>query len=99
MFSPCSGTSVLFLWRLFFYFTKFEAQATIQLKEVKTSPSIATSNQLSTFLAEFSEWSIENGKLHPEWFNVYKTVVVDLTTHEAGGITERDVDLAKKCSS
>lgn len=33
---------------------------------------------------------------HPEWFNVYKTVIVDLTTHEAGGITERDFRLAKK---
>lgn len=32
---------------------------------------------------------------HPEWFNVYKNVVVDLTTHEAGGITERDFNLAK----
>ena len=33
---------------------------------------------------------------HPEWFNVYKTVVVDLTTHEADGVTERDFLLAKK---
>ena len=33
---------------------------------------------------------------HPEWFNVYKKVVVDLTTHEADGITERDFGLAKK---
>ena len=33
---------------------------------------------------------------HPEWFNVYKKVVVDLTTHEAEGITERDFELAKK---
>ncbi|NOY66500.1 MAG: 4a-hydroxytetrahydrobiopterin dehydratase [Gammaproteobacteria bacterium] len=31
---------------------------------------------------------------HPEWFNVYKQVIVDLTTHEAGGITERDFKLA-----
>ncbi len=27
---------------------------------------------------------------HPEWFNVYKTVRIDLTTHEAGGISSRD---------
>ncbi len=33
---------------------------------------------------------------HPEWFNVYKKVVVDLVTHEAGGITEKDFDLARK---
>ena len=33
---------------------------------------------------------------HPEWFNVYNKVVVDLTTHEAGGITERDFALAER---
>ena len=32
---------------------------------------------------------------HPEWFNVYKTVRVDLATHEAGGITTRDFELAR----
>ena len=32
---------------------------------------------------------------HPEWFNVYSKVVVDLTTHEAGGISERDFELAE----
>ena len=32
---------------------------------------------------------------HPEWFNVYRTVRVDLTTHESGGITERDTALAR----
>ena len=31
---------------------------------------------------------------HPEWFNVYGRVVVDLTTHDAGGITQADLDLA-----
>ena len=33
---------------------------------------------------------------HPEWFNVYKTVKVVLTTHDAGGLTELDVKLAKR---
>jgi 4a-hydroxytetrahydrobiopterin dehydratase len=33
---------------------------------------------------------------HPEWFNVYHTVKVDLTTHDAGGITEKDLELAAK---
>ena len=31
---------------------------------------------------------------HPEWFNVYKTVEVTLSTHDAGGLTELDVKLA-----
>ncbi len=33
---------------------------------------------------------------HPEWFNVYSKVIVDLTTHDAGGITELDLKLARK---
>jgi 4a-hydroxytetrahydrobiopterin dehydratase len=31
---------------------------------------------------------------HPEWFNVYRTVRVDLTTHDAGGISPLDFELA-----
>jgi 4a-hydroxytetrahydrobiopterin dehydratase len=33
---------------------------------------------------------------HPEWFNVYRTVRVDLSTHDAGGITTWDVELARE---
>jgi 4a-hydroxytetrahydrobiopterin dehydratase len=33
---------------------------------------------------------------HPEWFNVYNRVVIDLATHDAGGITTLDLELARR---
>ena len=33
---------------------------------------------------------------HPEWCNVYKTVTVDLVTHDVGGLTALDFDLARR---
>src|SRR4030095_14177591 len=35
---------------------------------------------------------------HPEWFNVYNRVVIDLTTHDAGGITALAFDLASRAA-
>ena len=37
----------------------------------------------------------EKSDHHPEWRNVYKTVEVVLATHDAGGVTARDIELAK----
>ena len=36
---------------------------------------------------------------HPEWFNVYNRVDIVLTTHDAGGISQRDIEMAKTIES
>jgi 4a-hydroxytetrahydrobiopterin dehydratase len=38
---------------------------------------------------------IEKMNHHPEWANVYNRVTVNLSTHDAGGITQKDIDLAR----
>jgi len=42
---------------------------------------------------------IEKMNHHPEWFNVYNKLVVDLMTHDASGITENDTKLASILNS
>lgn len=39
--------------------------------------------------------AIEKMNHHPEWSNVYNRVTIDLTTHDSGGITQNDIDLAQ----
>ena len=36
---------------------------------------------------------------HPEWFNVWNTVRIDLSTHEVGGLSNFDVELATKINA
>lgn len=43
--------------------------------------------------------AIEKMNHHPEWFNVYNRVIVDLTTHHAGGISPKDFELARLLDS
>ncbi|MCS7026814.1 MAG: 4a-hydroxytetrahydrobiopterin dehydratase [Bryobacteraceae bacterium] len=40
--------------------------------------------------------AIEAMNHHPEWFNVWNQVHIDLTTHDSGGVTAKDVELATK---
>ena len=47
------------------------------------------------FMTKSALWA-EKWNHHPEWSNVYRTVDVVLTTHDAGGLTEKDVKLASK---
>lgn len=42
---------------------------------------------------------IEKMNHHPEWFNVYNKISVDLVTHDAGGITQNDITLARTLNS
>lgn len=47
------------------------------------------------WMSQIAIWA-EKLKHHPEWFNVYNRVEVNLTTHDAGGISELDFKLAGK---
>jgi 4a-hydroxytetrahydrobiopterin dehydratase len=51
--------------------------------------------QAFAFMAEVAR-EAEALDHHPEWFNVYNRVIVDLTTHDAGGITSLDLELARR---
>lgn len=53
-----------------------------------------TFNEAFAFMAQ-AALKAEKMDHHPEWFNVYNRVDVTLATHDAGGITMLDIELAK----
>ena len=60
--------------------------------------------QFDTFISAFGFMTqlalvAESLNHHPEWFNVYNRVTIDLTTHDAGGISELDFQWAKQADA
>jgi 4a-hydroxytetrahydrobiopterin dehydratase len=82
-----------------------QAELDAQLKDV---PGWAESNgklhrelKLGTFRRAFALMTkiaavADDMDHHPEWFNVYDRLRIDLATHDAGGISALDIDLAKR---
>jgi 4a-hydroxytetrahydrobiopterin dehydratase len=60
--------------------------------------------ELADFRAAFAfmtrvAFEAEDLNHHPNWSNVWNRVVIDLSTHDAGGITQLDVELARRIST
>ena len=55
-------------------------------------------NQAFGFMTR-AAMEIEKMNHHPEWFNVYNKITVELTTHDVGGITKNDINLARILNS
>lgn len=66
-----------------------------ELKDGKLQKSFRFSNFIEAF-GFMTRIALEAEKInhHPEWSNVYDSVTIRLTTHDAGGITDYDVKLA-----
>ena len=69
-------------------------------REVEGRDAIAKTFRLKSFNQAWGFMSrvalkAERMNHHPEWFNVYNKVEVTLATHDAGGLTELDIELAR----
>ncbi len=68
--------------------------------EVEGRDAIARTFRFADFNAAFGfmtrvALAAEKADHHPEWLNVYNRVEVTLATHDAGGVTQKDIDLAR----
>jgi 4a-hydroxytetrahydrobiopterin dehydratase len=69
-------------------------------KDVKGRDAITKKFQFENFSEAFAFMTrvallAEKMDHHPEWFNVYNKLEVTLSTHDAGGVTQNDVAMAK----
>jgi 4a-hydroxytetrahydrobiopterin dehydratase len=69
-------------------------------QHVPSRDAIAKTFLFVDFVAAFgfmTQVALEAEKLdhHPEWRNVYRRVEIELTTHDAGGLTQKDITLAR----
>ena len=65
------------------------------LDAASVKPHERLAHELSADMERVNALIAERMNHHPEWFNVYSTVRIDLTTHEAGGISDYDFELAE----
>jgi 4a-hydroxytetrahydrobiopterin dehydratase len=67
-----------------------------ELEDGKLKKSFSFSNFVEAF-GFMTRIALEAEKMnhHPDWSNVYNTVTIKLSTHDAGGITDYDIKLAK----
>ena len=78
--------------------SKLINQEALDWKIIEDGKKIKKTFKFKSFIEAFSFMSkvaiyAEKKDHHPEWSNVYNKVEICLTTHDAGGITEKDVDL------
>ena len=62
------------------------------IRQTFTFPDFKKAFGFMSKMADFSE-SIDH---HPEWFNVYRRVEITLTTHDSGGLSEKDINWARE---